>query len=221
MLRHMSSRAHRCLLGAAATAISVAVAPTVCALPADPGVVSYAVLARGSVSNIVGTQLRSHWEFSDPFQGYSVDVPVCNNWADIGLDEVYADPDLASFRGATTQDSDTDTTHLVRQAIGVFANAAAADRAYHRVVDRTQGCAGQTVTMILNDGQRQVWTFAGGTAGPTDAAWVKDEAGTNRRCFTQTRKRENVLLQAKVCQPGNGSLAVNVLANTMQNALGQ
>jgi hypothetical protein len=47
------------------------------------------------------------------------------------------------------------------------------------------------------------------------------EAGLDRRCFNQTRRRENVLLQAKVCQPGNGSLAVNVLANTMQNGLGQ
>ena len=55
----------------------------------------------------------------------------------------------------------------------------------------------------------------------TEAQWVKQEAGTDRRCFTQTRLRENVLLQAKVCQTGNGGLAVNVLAGAMQNALGQ
>jgi hypothetical protein len=30
-----------------------------------------------------------------------------------------------------------------------------------------------------------------------------------------------VLLQAKVCQSGNGGPAVNVLAGAMQNALGQ
>ncbi|SLE09653.1 putative secreted protein [Mycobacteroides abscessus subsp. massiliense] len=150
-----------------------------------------------------------------------MDVPDCNNWSDIGLDEVYADPDLASFRGATTQDSATDATHLVKQAIGVFANSDAADRAYHRVVDRTRGCSGQTATLILDDGRREVWTFTGPAAGATDAAWVKEEAGVDRRCFNQTRRRENVLLQAKVCQPGNGSLAVNVLANTMQNGLGQ
>jgi hypothetical protein len=51
--------------------------------------------------------------------------------------------------------------------------------------------------------------------------WVKQEAGTDRRCFTQTRLRENVLLQAKVCQSGNGGPAVNVLAGAMQNTLGQ
>lgn len=66
-----------------------------------------------------------------------------------------------------------------------------------------------------------MWTFTGPAAGATDAAWMKEEAGVDRRCFNQTRRRENVLLQAKVCQPGNGSLAVNVLANTMQNGLGQ
>jgi hypothetical protein len=55
----------------------------------------------------------------------------------------------------------------------------------------------------------------------TDASWVKQEAGSDRRCFNQTRLRENVLLQAKVCQGGNGGPAVNVLAGAMQNTLGQ
>ncbi|ALM15161.1 putative secreted protein [Mycobacteroides abscessus subsp. abscessus] len=209
------------LTSVAAAAFGLTATPAAGAVPSDPGVVNYAVLARGSVSNVIGAQLGSHSEFTQPFQAFSVDVPDCNNWSDIGLDEVYADPDLASFRGATTQDSATDATHLVKQAIGVFANSDAADRAYHRVVDRTRGCSGQTATLILDDGRREVWTFTGPAAGATDAAWMKEEAGVDRRCFNQTRRRENVLLQAKVCQPGNGSLAVNVLANTMQNGLGQ
>lgn len=209
------------LTSVAAAALGLTSTPVAGAVPSDPGVVNYAVLARGSVSNVIGAQLGSHSEFTQPFQAFSVDVPDCNNWSDIGLDEVYADPDLASFRGATTQDSATDATHLVKQAIGVFANSDAADRAYHRVVDRTRGCSGQTATLILDDGGREVWTFTGPAAGATDAAWMKEEAGVDRRCFNQTRRRENVLLQAKVCQPGNGSLAVNVLANTMQNGLGQ
>ena len=62
---------------------------------------------------------------------------------------------------------------------------------------------------------------SGGAAAPNDAVWVKQEGGTDRRCFTQTRLRENVLLQAKVCQPGNGGTAVNVLAWAMQYTLGQ
>ena len=154
-------------------------------------------------------------------RAYFVDNPVCNNWADIGLPEVYNDPDLASFNGASTQTSPTDQTHFVKQAVGVFATAPAAGAAFHRVVDRTIGCAGQTTPMHLDNGTTQVWSFDGGPAGPADAAWSKQEAGTDRRCFTQTRLRENVLLQAKVCQSGNGGPAVNVLAGAMQNALGQ
>ena len=53
------------------------------------------------------------------------------------------------------------------------------------------------------------------------ADWVKQEAGTDRRCFVTTRLRENVLLQAKVCQSGNGGPAAAVLAGAMQNTLGQ
>jgi hypothetical protein len=146
---------------------------------------------------------------------------VCNNWADIGLPEVYNDPDLASFNGASSQTSPTDQTHFVKQAVGVFASNPSAGAAFHRIVDRTVGCSGQTTAMHLDNGTTQVWSFDGGPPGPADAAWTKQEGGTDRRCFTQTRLRENVLLQAKVCQSGNGGPAVNVLAGAMENALGQ
>ena len=211
------------LTAAGLTALGAAVmlAAPVWARPSDPGVVSYAVLGKGSVGNIVGAPMTWESVSTDPFQAYWVDLPVCNNWADIGLPEVYADPDLASFNGATTQTSATDQGHLVKQAIGVFATNDAATRAYHRVVDRTVGCSGQTTAMHLDDGTTQVWSFSGAPPGATDAVWVKQEAESDRRCFTQTRLRENVLLQAKVCQSGNGGPAVNELAGAMQNTLGQ
>ena len=202
-------------------AVGLAVAAPAQARPSDPGVVNYAVMGKGSVSNIVGAPLRFAWTYTDPFQSYYVDEPACNNWADVGLPEVYLDPDLASFNGAVAQTADNDQTHMVKQAVGVFATSDAADRAFHRVVDRTVGCNGQTTAMHLDNFTTQVWAFSGGPAGATDADWVKQEAGTDRRCFTTTRKRENVLLQAKVCQSGNGGPAVNVLAGAMQNTLGQ
>jgi len=191
------------------------------ARPSDPGVVNYAVFPKGSVSNIVGARLGFGWTYAHPFQSFYVDNPACNNWADVGLPDVYNDPDLASFNGAVAQESATDMTHLVKQAVGVFATTEAADRAFHRVVDRTVGCNGQTTAMHLDNFTTQVWTFTGGLANATEADWVKQEAGTDRRCFVTTRKRENVLLQAKVCQSGNGGPAVNVLAGAMQNTLAQ
>jgi PknH-like extracellular domain len=214
---------------AAAVTIGVAVgqlgalltAPLAPARPSDPGVVSYAILGKGSVGNVVGGPMRDESLFTQPFQGYFVDIPVCNDWADIGLPEVYNDPDLSSFNGASTQTALNDQTHFVKQAVGVFATANAANAAFHRVVDRTVGCAGQTTAMHLENGTTQVWTFDGGAPGPADAAWSKQEAGTDRRCFIQARLRENVVLQAKVCQSGNGGPAVNVLAGAMENALGQ
>ncbi|MGZ8814599.1 MAG: sensor domain-containing protein [Mycobacterium sp.] len=201
------------------------------ARPSDPGVVNYAVMPKGSVGNIVGAPMRFEWTFTAPFQSFFVDNPACNNWADVGLPDVYADPDLASFNGAVTQTSPTDQTHFVKQAVGVFATNEAADRAFHRVVDRTLGCSGQTTAMHLDNMTTQVWTFDGVPASATDADWVKQEVGaggpatlgqgTDRRCFNTTRKRENVLLQAKVCQSGNGGPAANALAGAMQNTLGQ
>lgn len=196
-------------------------APCAAAHPSEPGVVSYAVLGKGSVGNIVGGPMGWESVFTQPFQGFWVELPVCNNWAEIGLPDVYDDPDLASFNGATTQTSANDPTHFVRQAVGVFATNDAAGRAFHRVTDRTVGCSGQTTPMHLDNGTTQVWSFDGGPPSATDAGWSKQQAGTDRRCFVQTRLRENVLLQAKVCQSGNAGPAVNVLAGAMQNALGQ
>lgn len=220
MIEHMRVKVSGCAAAAAALAGLVLAVPAA-ARPSDPGVVSYAVLGKGSVGNIVGAPMTWESVFTDPFQAYWVDLPACNNWADIGLPEVFYDPDLASFNGAVTQTSATDQGHLVKQAIGVFATTDAAARAYHRVVDRTVGCSGQTTAMHLEDGTTEVWTFNGAPPSATDAVWVKQEADTDRRCFTQTRLRENVLLQAKVCQSGNGGPAVNVLAGAMQNTLGQ
>src|SRR3984893_1959334 len=202
-------------------AVAAFAVPVASARPSDPGVVNYAVLGKGSVGNIVGGPMGDESLFTQPFQNYFVDNPVCNNWADVGLPEVYNDPDLASFNGASAQTSSTDQTHFVKQAVGVFATAPAAGAAFHRVVDRTIGCAGQTTPMHLDNGTMQVWTFDGGPAGAADAAWSKQEAGTNRRCFTQTRLRENVLLQAKVCESGHGGPAGDVLAGAMENALCQ
>jgi hypothetical protein len=200
---------------------TVSAMPVAAAHPSDPGVVSYAVLGKGSVGNVVGGPMGWEAVFTEPVQSYFVDLADCNNWADIGLPEVYNDPDLAAFNGAIAQTSASDQTHLVKQAVGVFATPDAAARAFHRVVDRTAGCSGQTTAMHLDNGSTQVWSFVGGPATATDENWTKQEAGTDRRCFNQTRLRENVLLQAKVCQSGNAGPAVNVLAGAMQNALGQ
>ncbi|GJF08072.1 sensor domain-containing protein [Mycolicibacterium cyprinidarum] len=206
---------------AVSAALILAPAAPASARPSDPGVVNYAVLPKGSVGNIVGARLGFEWTFTNPFQSFYVDNPACNNWADIGLPDVYNDPDLAAFNGAVAQESASDMTHFVKQAVGVFATTEAADRAFARVVDRTVGCNGQTTAMHLDNFTTQVWTFTGGPRSAKDADWVKQEAGTDRRCFVTTRKRENVLLQAKVCQSGNGGPAVNVLAGAMQNTLGQ
>ena len=207
--------------GLAALAVALTTAAPASARPSDPGVVNYAVLGKGSVGNIVGAPMRWESTFTAPFQAFYVDDARCNDFADVGLPDVYADPDLASFNGAVAQRTADDDTNLVKQAVGVFATNDAADRALRRLVDRTQGCAGQTTAMHLDGFVTQVWPFSGNPPTGTDAAWVKQEAGTDRRCFIQTRLRENVLLQAKVCQSGNGGPAVNVLAGAMQNALGQ
>lgn len=208
-------------IGGLAAGLALAVAAPAAARPSDPGVVNYAVLGKGSVGNIVGAPMAWESTFTDAFQGFYVDDPQCNNWADIGLPEVFLDPDLASFNGAVAQRAANDDTNMVKQAVGVFATNDAATRAFHRVVDRTVGCAGTTTAMHLDNFVTEVWTFSGAPATATDAVWMKQEAGIDRRCFIQTRLRENVLLQAKVCQPGNGGPAVNVLAGAMQNTLGQ
>jgi len=183
--------------------------------------VNQAVLDQGSVGNIVGATMGWEETSTVPVQDYSVDLPVCNNYADVGLPEVYNDPALESFNRAVMQESPTDDIYYVKQAVGVFAINGAANGAFRRILDRTGGCSGQTTTMHIDNETTQVWTFTNGATTGTDAAWSKQEPGTDRRCFFQTRLRENVLLQAKVCESGDGGPAANALAGAMQKALGQ
>ncbi|HZC54179.1 MAG TPA: sensor domain-containing protein [Mycobacterium sp.] len=195
--------------------------PAAAARPSDPGVANRAVLDKGAVGGIVGAIIG--WEATStvPVQDYWIDLPICNNYADVGLSEVYNDPGLESFSRAVMQESPTDETHYVKQAVGVYATNEAATGAFRRILDRTGGCSGQTTTMHIDNGATQVWSFTNGAITGTDAAWSKQEPGTDRRCSFQARLRENVLLQAKVCQSGDGGPAVNALAAAMQNMLGQ
>jgi hypothetical protein len=201
--------------------VGFAAMPAAAARPSDPGVVNHAVLDEGSVSNIVGATMGWEDMSTVPVQDYEIDLPVCNDYADVGLPEVYNDPSLASFNSAAMQESPTDDTHYVKQAVGVFTTDDAATGAFHRILDRTGGCSGQTTAMHIGNGATQVWSFTNGAITGTEAAWSKQQPGTDRRCYIQTRLRENVLLQAKVCQSGDGGPAVNALAGAMQNALGQ
>src|ERR1700756_740398 len=54
------------------------------ARPSDPGVVNNAVRDKGSVGTIVGSTMG--WEDTStvPVQDYWLDLPLCNNYADIG-----------------------------------------------------------------------------------------------------------------------------------------
>lgn len=195
--------------------------PAAAARPSDPGVVNHAVLDQASVGDIVGAAMGWAAVSTAPVQDYWIELPVCNDYADVGLPEVYNDPALQSFSGAVMQESPTDETHYVKQAVGVFATNDAATGALHRIVDRAGGCSGQTTAMHIDNGATQVWSFTNGAITGTDAGWSKQEPGTDRRCSFQTRLRENVLLQAKVCQSGDGGPALNALATAMQNTLGQ
>src|SRR5689334_25339373 len=100
--------------------LGTAAIPVAAAHPSEPGVVNYAVLGRGSVGNIAGGPMGWESVFTEPGQGDWVDLPECNNWADIGLPEVYNDPDLPSVNGALSQTAASDQTHPVKQADGEF-----------------------------------------------------------------------------------------------------
>ena len=150
--------------------------------------------------------------------GFWVDLPVLQQ---LGRHRVAGlqRPDLASFNGAS-QTSATDKGHLVKQAVGVFATGdAAAGRVppRHRPnrrlrwADHGHASGGGTTGVVVR------WRRA--TA--TGAVWVEARKPARRPAlFHSDPVRENVLLEAKVCQSGNSG-PVNVLAGAMQNTLSQ
>ena len=63
----------------ALAAAGLTAAAPAAAAPSDPGVVSYAVLGKGSVANIVGAPMTWESVSTEPFQGYWVELAACNN----------------------------------------------------------------------------------------------------------------------------------------------
>ena len=61
------SMGRRTALLAGGVAVALSVAPAASGRPSDPGVVSYAVLGKGSVGNIVGGPMRDESPFTQPF----------------------------------------------------------------------------------------------------------------------------------------------------------
>ena len=143
---------------AGALIVGIALAAPAAARRPTLGWVSYAVLGR------VGRQHRRRamtWEsvFTDPVPGFWVDLPACNNWADIGLPEVYNDPDLARSTAAITQTSATDKGHLVKQAVGVFRHQRSAARSIASPTEPSVALV--SPAMHLEDGTTEVWSFGG------------------------------------------------------------
>lgn len=188
----------------------------------DPSVVNYAVLSEEQVGRILDARMTWERFFNSPYVPYTVDNAACNNYAGIGLPEVFNDPGLAAFRGADTMTGPNNDTHFTRQVVGVYGTVDQADWAFRRVSDRTFGCSGQTTTVHYDTGESKTWTYTRGPSTATDAAWfAQRQSGPNRQCYFETRRRQNVLLQAMVCEAGNAGPSVNALATAMQNMLFQ
>ena len=102
----------------------------------------------------------------------------------------------------------------------MFATDDAAGRAFHRVTDRTVGCAGQTTAMHLEDGTTEVWSFGGAAPTATDAVWVKQEP-VSTGAVSSDPVRENVLLQARSASPATAGPRSTMLAGAMENTLGR
>ena len=127
--------------------------------------VNYAVLNKGSVGNIVGARLGFESTFADPFQAFSVDVPVCNNWADIGLPE--------AVLGVILDESDDAEARLDRrrvQAVGVagldrgqLIAVAENGRVRIDVIDQGPGVSPQLASRLFQRGVRG--HHPGGPAG--------------------------------------------------------
>ena len=131
--------------------------------PSEPGVVNYAVLGKGSVGNIVGGPMGWESMFTQPVQGDWVDRPgvqqLGRHRAARGVRRPR--PGVVQRCRSRRRRPTTKPTSSSRRS-GCSPPTTPPGRAFHRVVDRTVGCSGQTTAMHLDNGTTQVWSFDGG-----------------------------------------------------------
>ncbi|PJN25636.1 sensor domain-containing protein [Kitasatospora sp. CB02891] len=177
------------------------------------GTVQAVLLSTDSVSRLAGTTMVAGPQSDRPHVPLAVTPSECATAAGPTTQSVYG-KGWKAFLSATYQDAAGSGSYTVNQVVGVFPDSEKADAAFRTLTDGLTKCPSSTRTDEA--GRTSKWAYTADPATEAAVAWTATQGDTaDWACYHQARVKGASLIQASVCQAGNGGPAVFVIADEL------
>jgi hypothetical protein len=177
---------------------------------AAPGTVQASVLTPDQVSALTGTTLVSGTGASEPPPPLSASPGNCAVAVGPTTRSVYA-RGWTAYLSATYQDPAAVPEHTVTQALGVYPDRDQARAVFSTLTKGVKEC--RTAVRSAEGRRTSKWSYAVGTATSDTLTWTSTQnSGGGWACYRKARLKGRTVLQASVCQAGDGKPAVTAIA---------
>ncbi|MGW7584618.1 sensor domain-containing protein [Kitasatospora sp. NPDC054768] len=177
------------------------------------GTVQANLLSADSVSKLAGTTVVAGPQSNRPHAPLAVAPSECAVAAGPTTQSVYGQT-WKAFLSATYQDVTGSGSYTVSQVIGVFPDSEKATAAFRTLSDGLTKCPSSTLTDQA--GRTSKWTYTAHPATEDAVAWTATQGDTaNWACYHQARVKDTSLIQASVCQAGDGGPTVFTVADEL------
>ncbi|MFG2822274.1 sensor domain-containing protein [Kitasatospora sp. NPDC048365] len=177
------------------------------------GTVQADLLSADGVSRLAGTTVVAGPQSNRPHAPLAAAPSECAVAAGPTTQSVYGQA-WKAFLSATYQDVAGSGSYTVNQVIGVFPDREKAAAAFRALTDGLSKCPSSTLTDQA--GRTSKWTYAAHPATEVATAWTATQGDTaNWACYHQARVKGASLIQAAVCQAGDGERTVSVIADEL------
>jgi hypothetical protein len=211
-------------LGCAGLALLVSAIPTATADSSASQVtgsnIDAVLLSSDTVGDILGTNLPVQGKSKHPMGSTQLDShQECAPLLD--PDSKFYGSDLNLFRVVMFEDDKNDPDYVVLQSVATFPDAQTAKSVLSKGIQPTADC--NATVQITDIDSKPTWQLTAPKISDSDATWHRaqlyqgDPMGWN--CYSDLRAAENTILQAEICQMGNGGPAVGQMMDQLVGGL--
>ncbi|MFF3215837.1 sensor domain-containing protein [Streptomyces sp. NPDC002886] len=177
------------------------------------GTVQANLLSADGVSKLAGTMVVAGSQSNRPHAPLAVAPSECAVAAGPTTQSVYGQA-WKAFLSVTYQDTAGSGSYTVNQVTGVFPDSEKATSAFRTLTDGLAKCPSSALTDRA--GRTSKWAYTARPATEVAVAWTATQGdAANWACYHQARVKGASLIQASVCQAGDGEPTVSMIADEL------
>lgn len=183
------------------------------------GTVHAALLTPEQASRLTGVSLTSGPRAAEPAPALAADPSSCGIAVGPATQAVYG-KDWTAFLSATYQDAGGFGDYTLTQVAGVYPDSAKAGAVLQGLAAGLRSCPSAVRTD--QDGRSSRWTYRVDAATQDGVAWTAVQDGGNGwACYRQAQLKGRSLLQAGICEAGDGRPTVQALTLRIAAGVGE